>query len=73
MAVDYDSLKAALTARFQLSAETYRRGFHALKRKEGETFVQFIYRTKYSFGRWLELAGPARPGLDGAADQQRES
>lgn len=57
MAVDYDSLKAALTARFQLSAETYRRGFHASKRKEGETFVQFIYRTKYSFGRWLELAG----------------
>lgn len=73
VAVDYDSLKAALTARFQLSAETYRRGFHASKRKEGETFVQFIYRTKYSFGRWLELAGPARPGLDGAADQQRES
>jgi len=54
---DYKVLKTALLARYQLTAETYRRRFRNCERRDTETFAMFASRVDDTLGKWLELSG----------------
>ncbi|XP_025112250.1 uncharacterized protein LOC112574993 [Pomacea canaliculata] len=58
-AEDYQKLKAALLARFRLTAESYRRKLRASRREGGETFQQYLARIRLYLARWMDLAGKA--------------
>ena len=53
---DYDSLKAALLKRFQLSEDGFKRKFRTAKPDTGESPAQFITRLASYLQRWVELA-----------------
>ena len=55
-AFDYDLLKAALLKRFEMTEEGFRKKFRACKPERGETFVQYIRRSKNYLDRWMQLA-----------------
>jgi len=55
-ASDYDSLKAALLQRFQLSEDGFKQKFHTAKPDIGESPAQFITRLASYLQRWVELA-----------------
>ena len=54
---DYAALKAALLARYKLTAETYRRRFRNGSRKDFETFCQFATRMEEDLTKWHDLSG----------------
>ena len=60
VAQDYDRVKLALTKRYDLTEDGYRRKFRASKPENDESPAQFIVRLdRYSL-RWLELSNTER-------------
>ena len=55
-AENYDTLKDALLARYQLNADTYRRRFRECRKKDNETYRQFGSRLEENLEKWLELS-----------------
>ncbi|XP_076469672.1 uncharacterized protein LOC143300003 [Babylonia areolata] len=53
---NYDSLRAALMKRFNLTADGYRRKFREARKETGETFEQFIVRLDGYFQKWASLS-----------------
>lgn len=56
-AKDYDKLKAALLARYQLTADVYRRRFRTSRKKDGETYISFGVRLTEDLTKWQEMSG----------------
>jgi hypothetical protein len=55
-AKDYDKLKTALLARYQLTAEVYRRRFRSCRKKEGESYLSLSVRLSETLAKWQALA-----------------
>ena len=53
-AKDYDTVRAAILRRYNISEETYRRRFRAPKPKEGETPRELVTRLNDLFSRWTK-------------------
>ena len=66
-AKDYDRVKIALTKRYDLTEDGYRRKFRASKPEVDESPEQFIVRLDRYLLRWLELSNTAR-SFDGLKD-----
>jgi hypothetical protein len=56
---DYDELKRALLARFQLTADTYRVKFRTARKEKEESFPQFAVRLELWLRRWMTLSSRA--------------
>ena len=66
-AFEYDTLKASLLKRFELTEEGFRQRFHGCKPERGETFIQFITRSRSYIERWFQL-GKVDPTYEGVLD-----
>ena len=55
-AFDYDTLKASLLKRFEMTEEGFRQRFHTCKPERGESFIQFITRSRSYLDKWFQLA-----------------
>ena len=55
-AKDYDTLKAALLRRYDLSADGFRRRFHEARREADEGGIEYLCRTSRYLMRWIQLA-----------------
>ena len=53
--LDYEKLKTALLKRFELTEEGFRKRFRAARPEKGETFIQYVSRSKNYLQRWFEL------------------
>ena len=51
---NYDELKSALLARYNVTSDTCREDFHSIKMKENETFIELKHRTEANLTRWLK-------------------
>ncbi|GFN95530.1 reverse transcriptase [Plakobranchus ocellatus] len=54
-ALDYDEVKKALTKKYDLTKDGYRRIFRICKAEEGESAEMFRVRIKIYLSRWVEL------------------
>ena len=66
-AKDYDKVKIALTKRYDLTEDGYRRKFRASKPEVDDSLEQFIVRLDRYLLRWLELSDTERT-FDGLKD-----
>ena len=65
--LDYDILKAALLKRFELTEEGFKKRFKTARPEKGETFVQYLSRSKRYLEQWFELGSVAKT-YDGVVD-----
>ncbi|XP_068211766.1 uncharacterized protein [Palaemon carinicauda] len=56
IASNYHELKAALLKVFQVNPQVYRRKFREGYIETNESFVQYSYRSRQNFDKWLQLA-----------------
>ncbi|XP_072030803.1 uncharacterized protein [Amphiura filiformis] len=63
---NYDALKAAILAKYQISAETYRVKFRSTERKPNQTVTEFMNDVKYFLEKWLQYSDISMKG-DGDA------
>jgi transposase InsO family protein len=54
---DYEAVKTALLARYQLTADVYRRRFRSARKKDFETHKQFGIRLTELLAKWHALSG----------------
>ena len=64
---NYEKLKAALLARFNLDEDGYRMKFKTSRQRQDETFSQFYSRNSNNFDRWIEASGVEKD-FDGLRD-----
>ena len=50
---DYDTLKNAILAKYEVNAESFRRKFHSRYRKPHETIKEMIQDLTYNFKNWI--------------------
>ena len=55
-ALNYDKLKVALSKRYELTEEGFKRKYKKCRPENGETFQQFTTRMKSYFTRWIDMA-----------------
>ena len=53
---NYDSVKEAIFARYDLTADAYRRKFRASRKQPDETFHEWAVRARRYFERWVSAA-----------------
>ncbi|XP_068250718.1 uncharacterized protein [Palaemon carinicauda] len=56
IARNYQELKAALLKAFQVNPQVYRKKFREGYIETNESFVQYSYRSRQNFDKWLQLA-----------------
>ena len=53
---DYEAVKTAILARFQLTSEVYRKKFREAKKEKGESSKEYLNRIELLLMRWVSLS-----------------
>ncbi len=54
---DYDALKTAILAKYQLNAETYRRQFRSLTKADNQTVTTWVSELSRLYFKWIAMTG----------------